>query len=439
MNNAFIIDRRLNPRGKSLANRQRFIRRTRAQIREAVKDSVTGRKITDSANGEQVKIPAKGIAEPRLQNSRSGGERERVFPGNKEFGRGDKIPKPSGGGAGGGGKEGSDSGEGEDDFTFGLTREEFLDLFFEDLELPDLVKTSLREVVTYKLERAGISVSGTATNLNMVRTMRNSFARRIALKRPKTEEMEELEREILALEAKADPSAAERKRLKALHARMEKIKHRRRIVPYIDPSDLRYNNYERRPSPNTQAVMFCLMDVSGSMAQYEKDLAKRFFMLLHLFLERRYGKIDVVFIRHTHEAKEVDEETFFYSRETGGTIVSTALIEMRKILAERYPSDEWNIYAAQASDGDDWSGDAEKCVKILTEDLLPHCQYYAYVEILDEREIEAFANEENGAELWRTYRKLALEAANFAMKRIAKPNDIFPVFRELFATQTAKA
>ena len=121
----------------------------------------------------------------------------------------------------------------------------------------------------------------------------------------------------------------------------------------------------------------------------------------HLFLERRYGKIDVVFIRHTHEAKEVDEEPFFYSRETGGTSVSTALVEMRKIMKDRYPPHEWNIYAAQASDGDDWSGDAEKCVEILENDLMPYCQYYSYVEILDEREMETFANEENGAELWR--------------------------------------
>jgi uncharacterized sporulation protein YeaH/YhbH (DUF444 family) len=227
--------------------------------------------------------------------------------------------------------------------------------------------------------------------------------------------------------------------LKALHTEIDRIKSRRRLIPYIDPSDVRYNFYEMRPTPNTQAVMFCLMDVSGSMAQYEKDLAKRFFMLLHLFLERRYGKIDIVFIRHTHEAKEVDEETFFYSRETGGTIVSTALIEMQKVLKDRYPPDEWNIYAAQASDGDDWSGDAEKCVNILENELMPLCQYYAYVEILDEREMEAFANEENGAELWRSYRTVAANHPNFAMKRIAKPGDIFPVFRELFSKQVEKA
>ena len=438
MDSGFIIDRRLNPKGKSLANRQRFIRRTRAQIREAVKKSVGDRTVTDPANGDAIRIPAKGISEPRFQHARSGGKRIRVYPGNKEFGEGDRIPKPPGG-AGGAGKKASDGGEGEDEFEFALTREEFLDLFFEDLALPDLVKTGLKEVVSYKPHRAGFASAGSAANLNLVRTMRNSYARRIALKRPSTEEVEALERRVLEIEAKSSPTPDERRELKDIHAELERLRGRRRLIPYIDPSDVRYNHYEMRPSPNTQAVMFCLMDVSGSMAQYEKDLAKRFFMLLHLFLERRYGKIDIVFIRHTHEAKEVDEETFFYGRETGGTIVSTALIEMQKVLKERYPPAEWNIYAAQASDGDDWSGDAAKCVSILENELMPLCQYYAYVEILDEREMEAFANEDNGAELWRSYRTVADGWPNFAMKRISKPGDIFPVFRELFSKQKEKA
>ena len=438
MGSFFIIDRRLNPKGKSLANRQRFIRRTKAQIRDSLKDSVGDRKISDSGAGETITIPSKGIAEPRFHHSRSGGYRERVLPGNKEFAAGDKIPKPQGGGAGEGGKEASDSGDGDDEFQFALTREEFLDLFFEDLELPDLVKTSLNEVVTYKPERAGMSTVGTATNLNLIRTMRNSYARRLALRRPSTEEYAALEQRLFELEAKANPTPEDREEIKRLHDTLEEMSRKRRTVAYIDPNDLRYNYFTARPSPNTQAVMFCLMDVSGSMAQYEKDLAKRFFMLLHLFLERRYGKIDIVFVRHTHEAKEVDEETFFYSRETGGTIVSTALVEMRKILKERYPPDEWNIYAAQASDGDNWSGDSAKCVEILEQDLMPACQYYAYVEILDQREMEAFSNEENGAELWRSYRTVAKTWQNFVTKRIAKPGDIYPVFRELFSKKKEK-
>lgn len=434
----FIIDRRQNPKGKSLANRQRFIRRTRAQIREAVKKSVSERNITDGTGGESIRIPAKSIAEPRFHHASKGGDRQRVLPGNKEFGEGDRIPKNQGGEVGGRGRRASDHGEGEDDFQFALTKEEFLDLFFEDLELPDLLKTSLKEVVRYRNQRAGFAMQGTAANLNLLRTMRNSYGRRIALKRPGNEQVAEVEKRIFALERKATLDARERMDLKALHEELEQLRGRRKVIPYIDPMDLRYNRYEKIPTPNTQAVMFCLMDVSGSMAQYEKDLAKRFFMLLHHFLVRRYGKIDVVFVRHTHEAKEVDEQTFFYSTETGGTIVSTALVEMRKIVEERYPTAEWNIYAAQASDGDDWTGDAAKCVEILENDLMPVSQYYAYVEILDEREREAFANEENGAELWRAYRGVAKQWPNFATKRISRPGDIFPVFRELFAKQSER-
>jgi len=438
MGSFFIIDRRLNPKGKSLANRQRFIRRTKAQIRDALRDSLVKRKITDSAGGGTVTIPAKGIAEPRFRHASSGGTREYVLPGNHEYAVGDEIPKPKGG-AGEGGKQASDAGEGEDEFAFALTRDEFLDLFFEDLELPNLVKTSLREIVSFTPRRAGIATHGTAVNLNLLRTMRNSYARRLALKRPSSEDLRELERRIFELEAKGSLDADERRELSELHAQIEEMKRRQRVVAYIDPHDLRFNHYRPEPKPVTQAVMFCLMDVSGSMGQHEKDLAKRFFMLLHLFLERRYKKIEVVFIRHTHQAQEVDEETFFYSRETGGTIVSTALVEMSRIIKERYASDAWNIYAAQASDGDNWSGDSEKCVEILEQELMPLCQYYAYVEILDQREMETFANEENGAELWRAYRTVTREWENFATKRVSEPRDIYPVFRELFAKQPKAA
>ena len=185
--------------------------------------------------------------------------------------------------------------------------------------------------------------------------------------------------------------------------------------------------------------MFCLMDVSGSMGEREKDLAKRFFVLLHLFLKRRYEKTDIVFIRHTHEASEVDEDTFFYSTQSGGTVVSTALEEMLRVIRERYPSKDWNIYAAQASDGDNIPNDSERCVSILDKTLMRLCQYYAYVEIIDERESEMFRHADNGTSLWNAYREVSAEWPNFAMTRIAKPSDIYPVFHELFAKAPAPA
>lgn len=433
------IDRRLNPKGKSLGNRQRFLRRARAQIREAVQKSLKDRSVSDFEKGQKISIPSKSTAEPTFRNAKTGGEREWVAPGNKEFVTGDKVRKPRQG-AGGGGKDAATSGEGEDDFTFTLTQEEVLDIFFEDLELPNLVKTNLKEVSALSYRRAGVTTAGTPNNINLIRTMRNSFGRRLALKRPRTAELEAMKERLFALETKQDPLSDEE------HAEKDKLlkdidilEARRRWIPFIDPIDVRYNAYEPQPIPSSQAVMFCLMDVSGSMGEREKDLAKRFYILLHLFLKRRYDRVELVFIRHTHMAQEVDEETFFYSRQSGGTIVSTALDEMLRIWKERYSSADWNVYAAQASDGYTQAGDAMRCVELLNNEIMPRCQYYAYIEILDEREMEVFADEEAGAELWRSYRTVQGAWPNFATKRIAKPGDIFPVFRELFAKQNAEA
>ena len=436
---SFFIDRRLNPKDKSLGNRQRFMKRARAQIKEVVNKSIKDRTVSDIATGETITIPTKGIGEPRFRHARSGGRRERVFPGNKEFSTGDRVPKPQGGG-GRGGKKAGDSGEGEDEFQFVLSRDEFLDLFFEDLQLPDLVKTSLKEVLALKPRRAGFAATGMPTNMNVLRTMRNSFGRRIALRRPRASGRQKLLERIAALEAPDDrePDPQRVAELVALREELKVLDKRRLHVPFIDPIDIRYNRYERTPEPNTNAVMFCLMDVSGSMGEREKDLAKRFFILLHLFLKRRYARIDVVFIRHTHEAEEVDEETFFYSTETGGTVVSTALVEMLKVQRARYPADEWNIYGAQASDGDNFGGDSKRCIAMLNDELMPICQYYAYVEILDEREIDIFRDSEDGAALWRAYKVIGDNWPNFDMKRIARPGDIYPVFRELFSKDSVE-
>lgn len=433
---ANFIDRRLNPKGKSLANRQRFIRRARAEIKEAVQKTLKDRTVSDFAKNQKISIPTKSTKEPRFRHDpAAGGEHERVLPGNKDFVEGDQIKKPRQGEAGGRGKDASTSGEGEDDFSFTLSQDEILDLFFEDLELPNLVKTSLKEIKTYTWRRAGLTTAGSPTQINLVRTMRNSFGRRLAMRRPKLEEIEALKTELAVCKI-AEPSDS--KRVRELEEEIERLENRRKWVPFLDPIDVRFNAFEQQPIPSSRAVMFCLMDVSGSMGEREKDLAKRFFMLLHLFLKRRYERLDIVFIRHTHDAQEVDEHTFFYSRQSGGTIVSTALEEMKKIVHERYATGEWNIYAAQASDGYTQTGDASRCVDLLNQELMPICQYYAYIEILDEREMEVFSSEESGAELWRAYRTVAKDWKNFATKRIAKPQDIFPVFRELFAKDGAE-
>lgn len=426
------IDRRLNPKDKSLGNRRRFLKRAREELKRNIKERIRSGKIADADARHAVPMPQDGTSEPSFQHARASGRRDYVLPGNREYAPGDRIPKPPAGAGGNGSRAGI--GEAEDDFRFVLSREEVLDLFFEDLELPDMVKLSLKEAVAFKPRRAGYTTSGTPTNVNVTRTMRNSYGRRLALRRPRQEEIEALARQIEELEAK--PGTPDRRtRLEALRAELDRLQRRRRLVPFVDPVDIRFNRFEPQPLPNANAVMFCLMDVSSSMGEREKDLAKRFFVLLHLFLKRRYERIDIVFIRHTHEAGEVDEETFFYSTQSGGTVVSTALEEMLSIIRKRYPSREWNIYAAQASDGDNIAGDSERCASLLTEEVMRLCQYYAYVEIIDERETEIFGATDNGTSLWRAYRTVGESWPNFQMARIARPADIYPVFRKLFARQ----
>ncbi len=426
-----ILDRRLNPSGRSLPNRQRFLRRAKALVQDAVRDASAKRGIRSADAGGEVSIPLHGIREPTFHHGQ-GGTRDHVLPGNKEYRAGDEIPRPPSG-AGGGGNEGSPDGSGEDEFRFVLTREEFLDLFLDDLELPDMAKRRLVEGSDPAWHRAGYAVSGSPANLSLSRTMRNSLSRRIALRRPKPDEAEALREEIERLEAGGDPEA----RLPALRADLERLLRRTQRIPYIDPVDVRYRRFEPVPRPVARAVMFCLMDVSGSMTEDMKDLAKRFYVLLYLFLQRRYKHVELVFIRHTHEASEVDEETFFHSRETGGTLVSTALEEMRRVVADRYPPADWNIYAAQASDGDNASGDSQRTARLLTEEILPACQYYAYIEVGRDGEHGMPGFPRGPTDLWRTYETLVAMGAPMAMKKVRHRRDIFPVFRELFQKQSA--
>jgi uncharacterized sporulation protein YeaH/YhbH (DUF444 family) len=420
-----IVDRRLNPRGKSLSNRRRFIRRAKKELTEAVRKATGERSVTDLGNEDKVWIKADRLNEPVIHHSHEQGTRDHVLPGNKTFQEGDTIKRPNEGGSGRGGREGAEDGEGNDAFQFALSQEEFLDIFFDDLELPDLLRKQMKASDSFVPVRAGHSISGTVSNLNLKRTMRNSLSRRIALKRPRPAEIEACEAEIEEL--KDSEKAEDISRREALVVQLEEHRRRSKRIPFIDPVDVRYNRFEMVPQPVTSAVMFCLMDVSGSMTEHMKDLAKRFYKLLYLFLSRRYKNVEVVFIRHTHLAKEVDEETFFTSTETGGTVVSTAFEEMLRVVQARYPKDQWNIYAAQASDGDNFSTDNGKVATLLKQHILPLCQYFAYIEVNDE------GGRELNTDLWRTYDHLVKSGSAIAMRKVSERNQIFPVFRELFA------
>lgn len=425
---SFIIDRRLNGKNKSAVNRQRFLHRYRNHIKKAVTDAVNRRSITDLEHGEKINIPTKDINEPVFQQGK-GGHREIVSPGNKEFQQGDRFSRPEGGGGGGGSGEGkaSNKGEGEDEFSFSITKDEFLEFMFDGLELPNLVRKEFKDMESVKQVRAGIVKDGMPSNMNIVRSMRNAQARRRAMTSKSRRKLREL-KAALEEELGKDELLRNPVRIEELEASIAQLKQKIERVPFLDTYDLRYNHFRQEPQPSNQAVMFCLMDVSGSMTQSHKDMAKRFFILLYLFLERNYQKIEVVFIRHHTSATEVDEETFFYSRETGGTIVSSAIRLTQEVIAKRYSPSEWNIYVAQASDGDNWDDDSTNCSNILTQELMPLLQYFAYVEITPHAH----------QSLWEEYEGVRGKFPDrFAMEQIVSEADIYPVFRELFRRKEA--
>lgn len=423
-----IIDRRLNPRDKTIDNRRRFLRRNRQAVADAVKQVIDKSKVGDITKNK-AKVRVVGTNEPTFSIDPKSGNKKYVAPGNRKYVVGDTIHKPQGGG--GRGTNGSPGGEGEDEFSFELTREEFLDAVFDELELPDFVKKSLKDAKQSTPVRAGFKSFGTPAQLDLQRTARNAIGRRIGLRRPKVEEIEAVEEEIrqlanLLAEQENDETRA---KLTAAEQKLAEMKTRSEVVPWLDPLDVRYRNYQAIPRPISRAVMFCLMDVSGSMGDHEKDLAKRFFLLLNLFLNRKYEHVDVVFVRHTQVADVVDEQTFFYDPQTGGTMVSAGVELVLKTISDHYATD-WNVYVAQASDGDNWSDDSAPTLAAVDK-ILKLAQYFAYVEIGRPAEFYATYRPNGDTELWNTYAQVTDQ--KLVCRKIASKEEIWPVFAQLFA------
>jgi hypothetical protein len=420
-----VVDRRGDPPGRSAVNRERFIRRFKEDIKRAVDDQIDKGGIADVGKGGRISIPGRGLKEPHLHHDRSTGSRDFVLPGNREYVPGDAIDRP-GGGEGNG--QGDDPGEGEsrDNFSFALSRDELLQLFFDDLELPNLERTRLGDVTHVQSRRAGYARDGVLANLSPARTMQMSIARRIALRGG-------IDRRLDALARQAGELApTEVGRRAELEDEIALLRARREKLPFLEEIDRRFRARQPVPAPATRAVMLCLMDVSGSMDERKKDLAKRFFALLYLFLERKYNAVEVVFIRHTETAQEVDEKTFFHDPQSGGTQVMPALQLARKVIDTRFVGPDWNVYVAQASDGDCGEEDAQRCAGYLRGELLPRVRYFAYIDFPSSNPHGWF---NRSSDLWQCYETVG--DSGFAMRRVHDRRDIWPVFRELFARKEA--
>lgn len=422
----YIIDRRKNGGDKSSPNRERFLKRQADAIKHAVRNAITQRNITDmDSKGVEVKIKRKTIHEPTFHNNYRSGIRHGVNVGNHKYQTGDYVRKElqEGQGQGGGG---SDSGEGSDDFAFNISKEEFLDYFFEDLELPNQIHSSIANSDEFEWVRSGYTNEGTPANLDLLGTMRNSIGRRLALVDfDNDDEIMALQLELEKLERMAKPTKEQYARMDELRIEIAKLDAMDDGVPYIDKVDLRYRTHSKEIRPVTSAVMFCVMDVSASMGQFEKDLAKRFFTLLYLFLKRSYQRIEVRFIRHHHIPTEVDEQEFFYSRETGGTVVSSAMDLVNDIIEKEYNGGSHNIYVAQASDGDNFGNDNDLLDQVVRNKILPKVQHMAYIEVGGH-----YGNRDSY--ITQVYKPLADVHRHLDIALVEEPGDIWPVFKELF-------
>lgn len=373
-----IIDRRKTNKNKSVGNRKKFIERNKERIKHYIERKT--KNITDATKDREVVMD--DIEEPSFSYDMKTGKRDVVFPGNKNLEKGDRIyHQPE---SDEDGPAGSDTGDGFDEFAFTLTKEEFLDLYFSDLALPAFIKESLAGSTKWKFKRTGYSKEGIPARLDLVKTLKQALARRIA-------------------------TGSKR---------------------YLDNIDLRYKHFTKQPFPVKQAVMICLMDISGSMGEYEKELAKRFYLLLYLFLNKCYTNVQVRFISHTQEAKEVTEDEFFNGRQSGGTIVSSGLRLVKNIIDHEIELSSTNVYIAQASDGDNWEKDNELSTS-LVEELLLRVQYFAYIQTEDS-DRRKWKEQNDVEDLMTLYSEISSRHKHLQARLVTDPSEVYPTLRSLF-------
>ncbi len=336
-----IIDKRDDLPNQSVGNRQRFIKMYKHVLRDQLQLDSDGDTIKQIINRREVSVPRDSLQEYDVQYDHSKGTWNHTVAGNSAYNKGDTINKnrrnPQMGGSG----QGAGNGENTlDEYKFLLTKDELVGIYFGDLDLPKFIKESVGKIRKTKAFNSGSARDGNMCNLNLIETMRNALGRRLA-------------------------SSGEN-------------------IPWLDDTDLRFKHPVYQLVPCRRAVMFCVMDVSGSMSQEMKAKAKEFYLMLYIFLTYKYEDIDVVFIHHTETAAEVDEEEFFYGQLSGGTLVSPALNLVDTIITDRYDPLTWNIYVVQSGDGDNSHMDTKKCCSILSNTLLSKCQFFGYVEIVGE-------------------------------------------------------
>lgn len=443
------VDRRKTGRGKSLPNRQKLLHRIKSSIKNANPNDIDagGVKGGTTAPNKQlanpINIARDALLEPNFHYARGTGTHEIVLPGNDRWLKGDEFPTSSEeDGDGGGSGPGED---GEDDFVVNISRQEFFDVFFEDCELPDLEQTSQKELPEAVNKPAGFQKDGTPGQLSVIRSYRNALGRRRALTLDDREELEALEKELEQLyddlsagDMNPGPVAACRTRIKIIEDRIDELKSRIANVPLFEKVDQRFRKTEKVMVKSADAVLIMAMDVSGSMDEERKRLARKFFSMQYAFIKRKYPNTDLVFIWHTDHAEECDEETFFTTRMNGGTIVSPAFELAHKIIKERYDPAQTNIYFSYAGDGDNWENDNRDVISQLEDKgFLNKVRHAVYVQV--GAEMASWGGLGGQQKFWTTMTSVANTNRKLHLTKVETEDAVFKAFKSVYSKKAVKA
>ncbi|MGH9893199.1 MAG: sporulation protein YhbH [bacterium] len=370
---------------RSAGDRLRHRQKVRESIRENIADIIAEESIIGKDRDRVIKVPLRGIKEYRFVY----GENE---PG---VGQGDGNSEPGQvvGKTRSDGQKGIDrAGDrpGQDYYETDVTLEELIDIMFEDLELPDMERKALRQVEALRLtKRKGYRSVGIRVRLDKRRTVRAKLRRQLAAKARQQEPL---------------PEEGQR-------------------FPFHD-DDLTYRHVVTDMRRESNAVVMCLMDTSGSMDTMKKYLARSFFFLLYQFISTKYRNVEIVFIAHHTEAREVTEEEFFHKGESGGTFISSAYLKALEIVQERYHPSLWNVYCFHCSDGDNFDSDNAAALRSAKE-LADVCNLFGY------GEIKPLGSRYYESSMLNIFRRL--EAENFQTVLIERKEDIWPSFKAFLA------
>jgi len=385
--------------GKDRAAEDR--RRHKELVEESIKKNIGSiiaeESIIGQSKDKKIKIPIRGIKEYQFiygNNSPSAGS------GDGSEKRGDRIGQEKAGKKGDGS---AGNQEGEDIYETEITIEELINYLFDDLNLPDIDRKKLAELESIRsFKNLGYQRKGIPPRLAKKRSVIEKIKRKQGyLRNHRISEDSEM------LEENREPSDT------------EDIEKKR--FPFME-DDLRYRRVREDYKKDFNAVVICIMDVSGSMDQTKKYLARSFYFLLYQFIRLKYSNVDVVFVAHTTTAKEVNENEFFHRGESGGTYISSGYEKALEIIEQRYNPASWNIYAFHCSDGDNWVEDNKKAIE-LAEKLCDVCNLFGYGEITP-------GYYPSSSTIRAEYQK-NIKRKNFSIITMSKKDDVLPGLKKL--------